>query len=198
MRPKTSSAVASGGEAASETEVIPPTPPRQAGEDKVQPSTSPQSDIEANPGTSASQSSQPPSSSLQQLIDRQKEAVREVFKNDIEAGLKLQLKHVRNKMCTKVILRSLIINKAKVKQVLNLVNYLIEKRPCVKPEDLLVVEDWEVEDDESLKSGPRQFWDDEDIQAIHRHFMKFDSCPSKDVIRDMFQTDEELFTIQEK
>ena len=61
-----------------------------------------------------------------------------------------------------------------------------------------MVEDWEVEDDDSLKSGPRQFWDDEDTRAIHRHFKKFDSCPSKDVIRDMFQKDDELFTIQEK
>lgn len=196
---------AAGGDGASDgeaPEVIPPTPPRPLSQKKAQPSRSHKSNTKPIPTTSTSQQTQPSSSPSQGLTDREKDTIKEVFKDDIEAGVKVQMKMVRNKMCTRTILRKLIYSKAKVKKVVNMINYLIETRPRTKPEDLPAkkpeVTDWLCDDSVSLKSGPRQHWDDKDTQAIERIFTRFDSCPTKDVIRDMFNKDDELMDIKEK
>lgn len=108
------------------------------------------------------------------------------------------MKPVHNKMCTTVLLRKLIYNKDKVKKVLNFVNYLFDTRPVKEPNDLPVDECLYEEDDVSVKSGPRQYWDDEDTKAIEKEIRHLEKCPSKHQIQDMSQKNEHLFRILEK
>ena len=55
-----------------------------------------------------------------------------------------------------------------------MVNYLIETRPSISPEDLPAkkpkVVEWLCKDDDFIKSEPRQHWDDEDTKAMPKTF----------------------------
>ena len=70
------------------------------------------------------------------LTDRQKEAATKLFAEKIKKGVKLQLAQARSKMCTCTHLRMLALRKEQSKQLINHINYLIDKRPVASPEAL--------------------------------------------------------------
>lgn len=86
----------------------------------------------------------------------------------------------------------------------NHVNYLVQNRPSQNVEDLpsekRSVDLWleGIDDESSLQSGPRQFWDDADTKAIQKAFKNFKKCPTKAEMRDMFLKKESLAPICKK
>ena len=99
----------------------------------------------------------------------------------------------------RIVLRKLLHSKNKVKQVQNHINYLIKKRPALAPEQLPARSDaWDIDEEVSLKSGPRQAWDDQDTKQIIKAFKDFKTCPPKDQIGKMFSNSDDLLRIWEK
>ena len=138
-------------------------------------------------------------SKISPLTQEEKRAIKDMFAVEIETGEELHIKTVRNKMCTRIVLRKLVNSKNKVKQVQNHVNYLIQKKPALAPKQLPAKRDeWDIDADVSEKSGPRQAWDDVDTKQIIKAFKDFKSCPSKDQIRKIFNSSDNLFGILEK
>ena len=86
----------------------------------------------------------------------------------------------------------------------NFVNYLVAIRPSKDveelPEERVEVDKWleGIDAQSSLTSGGRQFWDDADTKTLQKVFKKFEKCPSKGVMREMFFKDELLAPICEK
>ena len=75
-----------------------------------------------------------------------------MFAVEIQTGEELHIKTVRNKMCTRIVLRKLVHSKNKVKQVQNHVNYLIQKKPALAPKQLPAKRDeWDIDADVSVK-----------------------------------------------
>lgn len=71
---------------------------------------------------------------------------------EIETAEELHIKTIRNKMCTRIVLRKLVHRKAKVKQVQNHFNYLIPKKLALAPNQLPVKRyEWDIDADVSVK-----------------------------------------------
>ena len=135
------------------------------------------------------------------LTEKQKEAIREIFSSAIERGEKQQMKAVRNKMSTTLILRKMTTSISKVKQVTNFVNYLVSKRPFEVeglPTQAIEVEEWLDDQSSSLKSDQRMHWDQRDTQAMEREFRRFRKCPPKQQLRQMFTVNARLAAICKK
>lgn len=133
------------------------------------------------------------------LSHKEKLAIKEMFAVEIETGEELHIKTVRNKMCTHISLRKLVHSKSKVKQVQNHINYLIQKKPALAPKQLAAKRgEWDIDADVSVKSGPRQAWDDMDTKQVVKAFKDFKSCPPKDQIRKMFNNSDNHLGILEK
>ena len=136
---------------------------------------------------------------MSKLTDKEKQSIRETFLTAIERGQKQGMKEVRNKMSTTLVLRKMTQSLSKVKQVTNFVNYLIVSRPSNAtdlsdlPTEPVKVDKWL--DEESLKSGPRQYWDTEDTRTLETEFSKFKKSPTKKEMRDMFTKNEHLAAI---
>ena len=138
------------------------------------------------------------------LTPRKKDQIDQLFSKEIEQGATQQLKSVRNKMCTTIVLRRLITSKSKVKQVTNYVNYLVAGRPSqdVKdlPEDKVQVDQWleGLDADSSVRPGSRQFWDDANTKTIEKEFKKYKNCPTKGELKNIFLKNERLAAICDK
>ena len=93
-------------------------------------------------------------SKISPLTEEDKRTIKDMFAVEIETGEELHIKTVRNKMCTRIVLRKLVHSKNKVKQVQNHVNYLIQKKPALAPKQLPAKRDeWDIDADVSVKSG---------------------------------------------
>ena len=144
------------------------------------------------------------SSNSKKLTDIEKAEAKALFAEDISQGVKLHLKDARARMCTRKALRSRALTNLGSKQVVNFINYIIEKQPVVPPESLPVVskqarvmEFTTFEDDYSstVYSARRQNWTDEDTALISEAFAEYVKCPSKDTIKQKFMASEALYRI---
>ena len=97
------------------------------------------------------------------------------------------------------------MTKSRVKQVVNYVNYQVQKEISASPQDLPAattskVHSWlfNVDDPSSRSSGRRETWDEEDTKLLERKFRKEDSLPSTVVIRTMCQKDKDLVEILDR
>jgi len=70
------------------------------------------------------------------LTDKQKEAIKNLFEQDIKNKTDFTLKYVRNKCCTSSVLGQLALQKKRVKQVINHINYLKSKQDTKIPGEL--------------------------------------------------------------
>ena len=124
------------------------------------------------------------------LTDRQKEAATKLFAEKIKKGVKLQLAQARSKMCTCTHLRMLALRKEQSKQLINHINYLIDKRPVASSEALPAIskkrqiiefDNYQSDDGSStMKSGRRQQWNVEDTNLIEENFREYLQCPLTD------------------
>lgn len=136
------------------------------------------------------------------LTDKQKEAIARLFHTEIERGQKITLEKAQSKCCTTAVLSVLTTSKKRVKQVVNHVNYLIDKRPNPTLKDLPAetpakVDTWldDFDDPSSRSSGTRESWSEADTKAMQRKFRNYDSLPSTATIRQLCQSDDQLYTI---
>lgn len=136
------------------------------------------------------------------LTDKQKEAIARLFHTEIERGQKITLEKAQSKCCTTAVLSVLTTSKKRVKQVVNHVNYLIDKRPNPTLKDLPAekpakVDTWldDFDDPSSRSSGRRESWSEADTKAMQRKFRNYDSLPSTATIRQLCQSDDQLYTI---
>ena len=144
---------------------------------------------------------------LSPLEERHKIAIKELFHEEIEKRQSPELKVVRNRMCTRTVLRRFALNKRRVKQVQNYLSYVIKSEPeqFLSDDDTLPpekkVKDWfESFDDDtsSMTSGRRQYWDPNDTKIIVKHFIKLKQLPSKDTMRQIFRSQDDLYQIMQQ
>ena len=95
---------------------------------------------------------------------------------------------------------------SKVKQVVNHVNYIIEKKTKTLPLESeeqtspSKVSDWlqNFDDPSRRSSGKRQEWDASDTKAIETAFRKHSSLPSTAEIKKILRQDTKLYSILDK
>lgn len=136
---------------------------------------------------------------------KQKEAIERVFNDEVTTGKKTTIEEAQKKCCTTAILSSFLMTKRRVKQVVNYVNYQVQKKISASPQDLPAatsskVDSWlfDVDDPSTRSSGQREHWDEADTALLKRKFLKEDSCPRTTIIRAMCAQDNDLHQILER
>lgn len=136
---------------------------------------------------------------------KQKEAIECVFNDEITTGKKTTIEEAQKKCCTTAILSSFSMTKSRVKQVVNYVNYQVQKKISASPQDLPAatsskVDSWlfDVDDPSIRSSGQREHWDEADTALLKRKFLKEDSSPRTTIIRAMCAKDNHLHQILER
>jgi len=140
------------------------------------------------------------------LTEDQKKAIMRVFQKEITAGTKVSKALVQKRCCTTAVLSILASSINRVKQVVNHVNYIIEKQtktPPLESEEQTSpskVSDWlhSYDDPSTRSSGKRQEWDSSDTKAIERAFQKHSSLPSTAEIKKILRQDTKLYSILDK
>ncbi|KAJ7315092.1 hypothetical protein OS493_038863 [Desmophyllum pertusum] len=140
------------------------------------------------------------------LGEKQKEAIKRVFKEEILNGKKTTIEEAQRKCCTTAVLSTLTFSKNRVKQVVNHVNYLVATRPTVSPQDLPVakakVDQWAYDPDvtSTMSSGSRtrEAWNETDVTLSERKFRHEPSLPTTTAIRGMLSSDTALNEILQR
>ncbi|KAJ7386110.1 hypothetical protein OS493_012454 [Desmophyllum pertusum] len=143
------------------------------------------------------------------LSEKQKEAIKQVFKEEISNGKKTTIEEAQRKCCTTSVLGALSFSKSRVKQIVNHVNYLVgPPRPTVSPQDLPVatgpVDRWALDlatsssSTSSFGSRTREVWNETDATLLERKFRHEPSLPTTTTIRAMLSGDRFLNEILER
>ncbi|KAJ7375854.1 hypothetical protein OS493_038384 [Desmophyllum pertusum] len=143
------------------------------------------------------------------LSEKQKEAIKQVFKEEISNGKKTTIEEAQRKCCTTSVLGALSFSKSRVKQIVNHVNYLVgPPRPTVSPQDLPVatgpVDRWALDlatssgSTSSFGSRTRLVWNETDATLLERKFRHEPSLPTTTTIRAMLSGDRFLNEILER
>ena len=123
------------------------------------------------------------------FTDREKDAAKTLFAENIRNGVKLRVAEARNKMSTVSSLRMKALKISEAKQVVNFINYIIDKQPVVSPESLPVVSkqarvmeytNFQDDDSSTIYSGRHLHWTEEDTALISESFEEYVTCPSQD------------------
>ena len=140
------------------------------------------------------------------LTEGQKAATLKAFDKEITAGTKVSKALAQNRCGTTAALSVLSPSMAKVKQVVNHVNYIIEKKGgTLTPQSdeqtsPSKVTSWlhNYDDRSTRSSGKRQEWDGDDTKAIETTFKQHSSLPSTTEIKKILKQDTKLYFILER
>ena len=111
------------------------------------------------------------------LSDKQKEAIHNLFYQNIKNKVNFMSSYVRNKWCTSSVLGKLALQKTRVKQVINLINYLKAREDTASPDKLPAtsagsakVKSWldDFDDPSTRSSGKRAVWDEEETKPLEK------------------------------
>ena len=113
----------------------------------------------------------------------------------------------QKKMRLNPLLNNLSMSRARVKQVVNYVNHLVQKEqstrklPEAQPTTQMKVSDWLDDFDEQStrsSSSRRTEWDHEDTQRLEKAFSKYHKMPSTATICSIMDNDPQLSIINER
>ena len=113
----------------------------------------------------------------------------------------------QKKMRLNPLLNNLSMSRARVKQVVNYVNHLVQKEqstrklPEAQPTTQMKVSDWLDDFDEQStrsSSSRRTEWDHEDTQRLEKAFSKYHKMPSTATICSIMDNDPQLSIIKER
>ena len=132
------------------------------------------------------------------MSDEHKSVVLTVFQTDISKGMPLTMAKVRERMCTDLYLRRMVVNIEFVKKIADFVRYKTNHTRQMQLTQLSELDSSNFVPSSGSKSGFHKTWNIHDATVIENKFNGLPNVRSKKQIMELFNSDDVLRHILER